>query len=179
MSDGCLIACGRSRQGALEQESRKAGRQRYFMGHPESQSCHYYSPVGLARKARKNACPQGRQVTRRSPSRGHLQRQHPAAVVADHRRHPAGRALFDQEDYASAATGAADLGCRPAVFRGDRNEFVDQRRRDPRSIGAPQLPFLAQQSGHFVPVRTQQRLGTWSAQFRQCVRNCERPACRR
>ena len=90
--------------------------------------------------------------TRHAAVAGNLKRQDASAIVADSRGDPAGRALFHQEDDAASAARAAGFGGPSAMPGGDADQFVDQRSGNSGSVGAAQLPFLAKQAGHLIPL---------------------------
>src|SRR5260370_41250370 len=87
-----------------------------------------------------------------------MQGKHTGAFVADRCGHAACRTLFDKENYAASAAGAADLRCLTTLFPRNCNQFVNQRSRNARSIAATQLPLCAQQPGYPVPVAANKRL---------------------
>src|SRR5438067_2362752 len=68
-----------------------------------------------------------------------------------------GAASRDQENHTASTAGATHFCGLATIFRGYCYQFVDQRCGNSGSIGASQLPFVAQQAGHFSPVGVQQR----------------------
>src|SRR5205085_8202608 len=72
--------------------------------------------------------------------------------------HASVRAGLGEEQNAASAAGATDLGRLRSGFARGADQSVDERRGDAGRIGAPQLPFFAQQARNLAPIRTQQAL---------------------
>src|SRR5947209_4955580 len=83
----------------------------------------------------------------------HGGREHLAAIAADGLHYLLLRFRFGKEDHAAAASGAAHFSSQSAVAGGHLDELFNQGRGDAGRIGLAQLPFLADQAGHFIPVR--------------------------
>src|SRR5690348_4108767 len=65
---------------------------------------------------------------------------------------------FREKYNASTSSGAADLcRLRSAAERGF-HELLDSRRSDARSVGLPQLPFIAQEMRNILPVGQRKRV---------------------
>src|SRR3954469_14285186 len=83
----------------------------------------------------------------------HLELEHASTIVADSSRNPAGCTLFHQKNHTAAAARATSFGGPSAITSGDGDELVDEWSGNSGCIGAPQLPFFAEQAGDFVPLR--------------------------
>src|SRR5262249_2963814 len=64
----------------------------------------------------------------------------------------------DQKKNATAAAGSADLRSDCAVAPRDFDQLVDERSGDAGRILAAMGPFLAEQTGHFLPIAALKRL---------------------
>src|SRR5580704_12074624 len=148
-----------------EIRSNRAGKRRNIMEHPRSRSARIIARYGAA--CWTESAGSGGEA---EAVAGDLEGQDAAAVVADRGRHAAGSPLLDQEDDASAAAGSTDLGGAAAVFSGDRDQLIDQGRSDAGGIGSPQFPFFAEQAGHLVPVRVQERVIHGAGDFRDALK---------
>src|SRR5271166_6239065 len=73
-------------------------------------------------------------------------------MVSDRLLDTLSRALLNQKDHAASASCATNLGRPGSMPPGHRDEFVDKRRGNARSVGTPQLPFFAYQSLYVVPL---------------------------
>ena len=67
------------------------------------------------------------------------------------------------------------LAALSAVPGGNADQFVDERRGDSRSVAAAQLPFLAEQARHLVPLGIGQRLVHGAGDFNDAFEVAEHP----
>src|SRR5271165_690870 len=82
----------------------------------------------------------------------HLEVERLSAIFADSLLDGLPFALFNQNDDAASASRAANLGRSRAVSRSHGDQLVDERRRNSRCVGAPQVPFFAHEALHVVPL---------------------------
>ena len=64
---------------------------------------------------------------------------------------------FNEEHDTAAAASSANFGAKTSLPTGYANQFVDEGRGNPRSIGPPQLPLRAEQTRDLVPVAAKKR----------------------
>src|SRR5208283_2421092 len=80
------------------------------------------------------------------------------AVLSDRFVHALARTFFNEGHDTSAASSATNLGRPRSVFHCGRDQFVDKRGCDSRSVAATPLPFLVQKAFNMVPIATAKRL---------------------
>src|SRR5689334_12287271 len=89
---------------------------------------------------------------------GHRGCQYVAAITLKGLFHSLLGFWVGEKNYAATAPCTADFCGQSAVPLRDGSQFFNQGRADAGSVGAAQLPFFTHQPGHFIPVRTRQRL---------------------